>query len=160
VRHCRQCDLDVHNFSMMSRAEVERLLATKRGRLCGAFFRRADGTIITRDCPVGLKALRARAAWMVARIAAAVGLIVGGALAFGRPTRESPTALRDRQPFALLTSWLSPPPVLPGSVPVAGDIMLAPPARAEVSVNDLVDMLKKDFVTPAGPDADGRPDGG
>ena len=57
IRHCSQCNLNVHNFSEMTSAEIEQLLAASAGqRLCGRLYQRADGTILTRDCPVGVHA--------------------------------------------------------------------------------------------------------
>ena len=44
----------------MSRTEAENLLTNSEGRLCVRFFRRADGTILTQDCPVGWRAVKAR----------------------------------------------------------------------------------------------------
>jgi hypothetical protein len=76
-RHCAQCDLDVHNISEMTRDEAEGLLATlAHGRVCAQFYRRRDGTILTRDCPLGIAAARARVLKSAARIAAALGLAV------------------------------------------------------------------------------------
>ena len=60
VRHCRLCDLNVYNFAELTRDEIRALIARSEGRLCGRLYRRADGTIITRDCPTGLAALRQR----------------------------------------------------------------------------------------------------
>ena len=62
VRFCRLCSLNVYDFSGMTRAEVEALVLKTEGRLCGRLTRRADGTVLTKDCPVGLRALRVRAA--------------------------------------------------------------------------------------------------
>lgn len=62
VRFCRLCSLNVYDFSGMTRAEVEALVSKTEGRLCGRLTRRADGTVLTKDCPVGLRALRLRAA--------------------------------------------------------------------------------------------------
>lgn len=67
VRFCNQCNLNVYNISEMTRKQAEALIATTEGRLCAKLYRRADGTILTRDCPVGLRALRRR----VSRIAGA-----------------------------------------------------------------------------------------
>lgn len=55
-RFCGQCSLHVYNVSAMSRGEAEALIARTEGRLCMRLYRRADGTAITRDCPVGLRA--------------------------------------------------------------------------------------------------------
>ncbi|HEY6309164.1 MAG TPA: carboxypeptidase-like regulatory domain-containing protein [Candidatus Angelobacter sp.] len=57
VRHCAECKLNVYNLSDMTRAEADRLIANREGRLCIRFYRRSDGTIITRDCPRGLQAM-------------------------------------------------------------------------------------------------------
>lgn len=61
VRFCRLCSLNVYDFAGMTRAEVEALVVKTEGRLCGRMTRRADGTVLTKDCPVGLRALRLRA---------------------------------------------------------------------------------------------------
>ncbi len=68
VRFCDLCNLHVYNISRMKRREAEALVAGTEGRLCARLFRRADGTVITKDCPVGLRAIRRR----VARIGGAV----------------------------------------------------------------------------------------
>ena len=53
VRHCQECKLNVYSLSEMTRKDAERLIAKSEGRLCVRFYRRADGTILTRDCPKG-----------------------------------------------------------------------------------------------------------
>jgi hypothetical protein len=77
VRHCRECNLNVYNFSAMSQREVNRLIAAKEGRLCARIYQRADGTILTRDCPVALRRLVER----LSRIAGAVLSAVSVSLA-------------------------------------------------------------------------------
>lgn len=67
VRFCRECSLHVYNIAEMTRAEAESLIAHAEGRMCARLYRRADGTVATRDCPVGLRALRRS----VARLAGA-----------------------------------------------------------------------------------------
>jgi hypothetical protein len=58
VRHCAECDLNVYNFAEMTSSEIEQLIAASKGqRLCGRLYRRADGTMITSDCPVGFRAV-------------------------------------------------------------------------------------------------------
>lgn len=63
-RFCGQCSLNVYNLSSMTRAEAERLIAGSEGRLCVRFYRRADGSILTDNCPVGLRALRRRVSYL------------------------------------------------------------------------------------------------
>lgn len=75
VRFCSQCNLNVFNFSEMTTAEVEQLVATTQGRLCGRFFRRSDGTMLTQDCPVGFHARFIRVSRVAgAALSAAMGL--------------------------------------------------------------------------------------
>ena len=58
VRFCGDCQINVYNLAAMTHAEAEQLIAKKEGRLCVRFYRRPDNTIITKDCPIGLKAIR------------------------------------------------------------------------------------------------------
>jgi hypothetical protein len=62
VRTCDLCQLRVFNLSGMSQREAEELIAKAEGRLCVRLYRRADGTVITADCPIGISALR-QAIW-------------------------------------------------------------------------------------------------
>src|SRR2546423_5481918 len=75
MRYCGQCNLHVYNLSGMTRAEAEALITNAEGRLCVRFYRRADGTVLTRNCPVGLRALKRR----VSRTA---GAMLSAVLAF------------------------------------------------------------------------------
>ena len=81
VRFCGQCSLNVYNLSGMTKSEAERLVAQAEGRLCVRFYRRADGTILTKDCPVGLRAVRKRAARVATASASAVLSFFAGLLA-------------------------------------------------------------------------------
>lgn len=77
-RFCRHCQLHVYNFSAMTKTEVEGLLRNAEGRVCGRFYQRADGTMLTQNCPVGLQAMRQRVSRLAATAFAAVcGLFTG-----------------------------------------------------------------------------------
>lgn len=60
VRFCGQCELKVYNLSAMTQTQAENLIAGTEGRLCIRFYRRKDGSILTRDCPVGLARIKQR----------------------------------------------------------------------------------------------------
>jgi hypothetical protein len=77
MRFCGQCSLNVYNLSSMTRSEAESLIARNEGRLCVRFYRRRDGSIITEDCPVGLRAISRR----VFYVAKAIGSMVLGVFA-------------------------------------------------------------------------------
>lgn len=69
VRFCQHCSLNVYNLSAMTRREAEWLVTRTEGaRLCVRYYRRKDGTMLTRPCPVGLRALKRR----VSRISSAL----------------------------------------------------------------------------------------
>ncbi len=59
-RFCGECELNVYNLSGMTREEAEALVMNAGGRLCVRMYRRADGTVITSDCPVGWERIKQR----------------------------------------------------------------------------------------------------
>jgi len=60
VRFCGQCNLNVYNLSSMTKHDAESFITRNEGRLCVRFYRRADGSILTENCPVGVRAIRQR----------------------------------------------------------------------------------------------------
>lgn len=74
VRYCGSCKKHVYNLSMMSRAEAEAVLgAAKATEVCVRLYRRADGTVITDDCPIGV---RRRRFWRRTSGLAAAGILL------------------------------------------------------------------------------------
>lgn len=112
VRYCEDCRLNVYNFAAMSRDEGEKLIRETEGRLCGVLYRRADGTVLTRDCPVGLMAIRRGMSRIIRFSAAACLAICGVALTvLGQPVFAQ--RVRYMEPFARVCNWLAPPPSTP-----------------------------------------------
>jgi hypothetical protein len=60
VRFCGHCEKNVYNLSAMTRDEAAGLLLEKEGRVCVRFYQRDDGTVLTADCPVGVRRQRRR----------------------------------------------------------------------------------------------------
>jgi hypothetical protein len=59
VRFCLSCEKNVYNLSSMTKDDAESLLRERLGNdLCLRFYQRTDGTILTADCPVGVKKKR------------------------------------------------------------------------------------------------------
>ncbi|HEY0385108.1 MAG TPA: carboxypeptidase-like regulatory domain-containing protein, partial [Pyrinomonadaceae bacterium] len=94
VRFCQQCQLNVYDISRMTRPEAEALIAETEGRICARLFRRADGTVLTKDCPVGLRAWRRR---ISSRTGAALTALLSllGASAFGQTLSRDTAAETD-----------------------------------------------------------------
>jgi hypothetical protein len=67
VRFCSLCQKNVYNISAMTPWQAESFLRRNTTGICTKIYRRADGTVLTEDCPVGLVAIRRR----VARVAGA-----------------------------------------------------------------------------------------
>ncbi len=79
VRFCGKCEKNVYNLSAMTREEGEALVRQKEGRLCVRLYQRKDGTVITSDCPVGVRRqrLRARVWASISGAAASAALVLG-----------------------------------------------------------------------------------
>ena len=91
-RFCGECKLNVYNLSGMTKTEAENLLHNSEGRLCVRFYKRADGTVLTQDCPVGWQALKKRISRTTAAFVSLIfGLLTGlglMSLATGKPKEQ------------------------------------------------------------------------
>jgi len=83
VRFCGQCTKNVYNLSALPQEDAEALLRVARAReaqqgegVCVRFYRRADGTILTADCPDGARRKKRRLAVFGA---VGAGLMAAGA---------------------------------------------------------------------------------
>ncbi|XYH99625.1 hypothetical protein ACMHYB_07655 [Sorangium sp. So ce1128] len=117
VRFCRTCEKNVYNLSEMPRDEAERLVRAAAGDLCVRLYRRADGTVLTADCPVGVNRRRIRNL-----TAAAVG---GGLLAAGMALASSSSPSS-----AVMGSLAEPPRVATLDIGPITPEPSAPPAGA------------------------------
>jgi hypothetical protein len=101
VRFCAQCAKNVFNVSAMPRKEAEAMLAGSAAPdLCVRFYRRADGTVLSGDCAVGVRRRRRRRGI----VGAIAGLLASAsALAFAG-YRESRVTMGAR-------AWVPPPPI-------------------------------------------------
>lgn len=153
VRYCGQCSLHVYNLSGMTKPETEGLVANAEGRLCVRYYKRADGSILTRNCPVGLRALKQRVSRIAgAALSAVIGFFAGLGLNFGltpTPTHHVMGAMA--APVGLRRTPPPPPP------PV--DVVPVDEIKGEmVPIRPTVGMLRRDGkedrdrdeVTPAG----------
>jgi hypothetical protein len=52
VRSCPMCMRAVYNIASLTSVEAAALIAGREGRLCARLYRRADGTVVTADCPL------------------------------------------------------------------------------------------------------------
>lgn len=114
VRFCGQCKLNVYNLSGMTKNEAEALVVRTEGRLCVRFYRRADGTILTNNCPVGLRAIKRRMSRLIRATASTLlsffaGLGVYAAFGQGRAS----IAMDDETPFVITGTMITKEDVVP-----------------------------------------------
>lgn len=129
VRACASCNKNVYNLSSMTRDEAEALIVAKEGRLCVRYFQRHDGTILLKDCVVGVKQKRKRR--LIA--AGAAALLGGGGLLAYKATRPDPKP--EQIEYALMgaiaieTPPVSEPQVVeePEVIEMMGDVAVEPP---------------------------------
>lgn len=117
VRFCRTCEKNVYNITLMSRAEAEALLLTHEGNLCVNFARRADGTILTNDCPIGKIGKRDKAgalsvffAVLLILIPSPVGRGIKHLSAFALRTVPAFSAVQQTGPLKTFFTWLDEEP--------------------------------------------------
>ena len=77
-RYCGECKLNVYNLSGMTRREAEDMIINSEGRLCVRFYRRSDGTVLTKDCPVGWQAIKRRVSKIASAYASLVFALLSG----------------------------------------------------------------------------------
>lgn len=90
MRHCHSCRLDIYNTAEMTQKEVETLIRNREGRLCIRLYRRYDGTVLTKDCPVGLRAVRKRASKFVSAVFAALLSLVSISYSQSKDSKTNP----------------------------------------------------------------------
>lgn len=76
ARACSQCSRNVYNLSSMTRNEAEAFLAEHGISHCVTFYRRENGTIMTDNCPVGLRKLRDQCRLAAKMVAAAITFLL------------------------------------------------------------------------------------
>ena len=121
VRFCGQCSLNVYNLSGMTRLDAESLIARTEGRLCVRFYRRGDGSIITKDCPVGLRAIRRKVSYVAKAIGSMlIGLFAGMGMHEAFST-SSIVPLAPGRTMGVMARPLDQAPIKMGQVTVEGE---------------------------------------
>lgn len=140
VRACGDCNKHVYNLSSLTRDEAQALIIAKEGKLCVRYYQRADGTILLKDCVIGVRRKRRRR--LVA--AGAAALLVGGGAAAYR---------------ALSSSAAPPEPIMGGlAMPMPSLRVVAPtPPPSEPAYHEVLGGISAEVGTVAPGPAPTRP---
>lgn len=136
-RHCDRCEQTVYDLSGLAKTEAEDLVRrTQTGeQVCVRFRRRADGTVLTADCPSQVRKTRSR--WTQVRSVAAGLFALAGGLAAGCTESDAAVTTMGTPRVQTSTSGAVPAPCCDGTGPcceaemmgeaeVMGDMMIAP----------------------------------
>src|SRR5258706_7014177 len=102
-RFCSDCKLNVYNLSGMTRDEAEALIINAEGRLCVRFYTRADGSVITQDCPVGWAKLKQRTKVYATAAFSLLRALLTGVFFVSLFSKQTTTLGEMRRPFATPT---------------------------------------------------------
>ncbi len=108
-RLCAQCDKHVYNVAKLTSAEVLALFEARGPLPCLRLWRRADGTVLTADCPVGIRKVRSRrrtryAAALILSILASASSVLSAQVPMGGAPAPRP------MPPELMGKVACPPP--------------------------------------------------
>lgn len=97
ARFCAQCKKSVYNVEGMTRLEVSELIQSSNTMPCMRLRRRKDGTVLTRDCPVGALAMwrRTAVAGLCGVFLLLSGLGLAKDIASAEPNYDEPKSLEE-----------------------------------------------------------------
>ncbi len=127
-RFCSRCEKTVYNIAEMTEQEALQLIGEGDRSICARIFRRPDGTIVTRRCPVlGMKTTGRRFQFSIATL---VTLLTSSAALFA----SAPWIGKQIEP--IVERWFAEPQPIPAVGKLLcemGDVAMMPPAT-QVSV--------------------------
>jgi hypothetical protein len=123
-RFCGACKLNVYNLSGMSSYDAENLLRNSEGRLCVRYFQRPDGTVLTKDCPVGWARIKRRMTVAAGAVCTVLLTIMNAVFLFSIST-SSRKQVTKRFPIPFST---------PTPMPVMGNIAMPIKQQPEMGV--------------------------
>jgi hypothetical protein len=143
ARFCGQCKKNVYNLSAMTEKEAAALVRNTEGRLCVRYYRRADGTMLTADCPVGAGVKRRRTVRNLAVLASAGSALAAYRLAGTPKPVEAPVAgmmvalpmVHTTPEPAVMGNIIEPPPTV-----LMGDMAAPTPIMGKPTMGEAPEM--------------------
>jgi len=145
VRFCGRCEKNVYNLSSMTRGEAEALVREKEGRLCVRLYKRADGTVLTADCPVGVRRERLRQRMWASVLSAAASVMLALGLFTGRARADLAVKDGKKQPVVKVEMMGGAVAIEPRNVEMG---KIAPPKPQPKKKKEKPEMLMGDVAYP------------
>ena len=140
ARFCAQCQKHVYNLSSLTADEAAALIREREGSLCARFYQRADGTVLTADCPVGAGQVWARcrtflgAAAALMLIGVAVPLIAKSTNRDELPRARAKVYRAFDDAIVTIKTWLGHPPV---GTRIMGKVCVVPPPASTMVMGEI-----------------------
>ena len=134
-RYCGECKLNVFNLSGMSRTEAENLIMNAEGRLCVRFYKRADGSVITQDCPVGWAKVKQRTRAYVTALASMIFTFFG-ALGLISAFKKSTETVVGAIPYSTATPKATPKATPEETPHFMGEVAVPTPKQTPKAVSN------------------------
>jgi len=133
-RFCGDCKLNVYNLSGMTKYDAEHLLRMSEGRLCVRYFMRADGSILTQDCPVGWAKVKQRVSIFAAAAFSLLLSVFGTIFIVSFSRRRDSVVMGDvaiprRTPTPMVVGNVATPRTTPMSEPLMGAVVNISPTQ-------------------------------
>jgi hypothetical protein len=109
MRHCQLCSLNVYNLEAFSSEDAAKLIGKKAEsgeRICARFYRRADGKVMTADCPRGTAKVREKLNKLRRKILSSLAMLVGVSPAFAQ-TKESADGSKAGPPHVAMPGMIA-----------------------------------------------------
>lgn len=136
-RFCSRCQRHVYNLAELTRDEALKLVSDPNERVCGRIYRRPDGTVVTKECPVpGKKAFGRRFQFSIATLLA---LLTSSAALFA----SAPWIGRKLEP--IVQRWFAKPTPNPVNMTMTvtmGDVMICDTAADPQLMERIDDLLQ------------------
>jgi hypothetical protein len=149
-RFCAECKLNVYNLSEMTKAQAESFVQNAEGRVCVRLYRRADGTVLTQDCPVGWAKIKQRTRAVATAVFSLIVSLFSGLLLVSLFARQQKiTEVGVLRPISTPTPRATPDPKYP---PMMGAVALpSPTPKAQPSATPKPEgmLMGKIAVKPA-----------
>jgi hypothetical protein len=139
VRFCGHCRKNVYNLSAMPRAEAELLLEEREGRICVRLYKRTDGTVLTADCPVGVRRRHRR---RLAMAAVGTSVMAAASAAYASLAATQGECARPTQVETMMGEAVAPAMGEPVVPQMGSALVPPPPAPTSTSGHHVMGRMK------------------